>query len=161
MAPPCNLFHAGRMSACGVGVVGGGGVSPSCWQTVPKWGGPAQHGSTCCPYQSSVAGEFLGWCASVSERWAGEGTNLGSLPSVRRSRGPIHTDKKVTVHSTPTHLLLTSESFLKCHLAPEQQLQHSRLYSKEHLRQAAAVSLSEWMQNALDCNVLPVTQLQR
>lgn len=166
------------MSACGMGVVGGVSlklltVKLSQSETaLPSTGQGAAHTS---PIQSSPDGSFQKGCVNESEGLVGEGEEPGE------SQSPHITLSSVLIHTgllpiyTHTHRQkghcalntspLTSESFSKCHLAPEWQRQQWQLSSKGHLRQAATVSLPKLRLNvfdtlSLDCNFLiRVTQL--
>lgn len=158
-------------SGCGGG---GGGVSLklltvklSQSETVPPSTG--QRAAHTSPIQSSPDGSFQKGCVNVSEGWVGEGEEPRGVSFPPTSLLPLcwytldsnqytHIQKGHCALNTNTSSL-TSESFSKCHLAPEWQRQQRQLSSKEHLRRAATVSLPKLRLNvfdalSLDCNLL-------
>lgn len=119
------------------------------------------------PVQSSLVGLIQKGCVNVKV-WVREKERLrvrnqGSLlpchcSSVLIHAGllPTYTQRQKGHCSLDTNASsLTSESkFSKCHLAPEWQRQQWELSSKEHLRQAAPVSLSKLMHKVFDTRSL-------
>lgn len=171
-----HLFQAGWKSACSVGVVRGVYVYETVdSQTVPKWDSPTQYRSTLCPHQSnlvqsgwSIPGRVCEWVGGLG--WSGWGSRGVPLPPSLLLCADAHWTL-TNIHTCSTHRQkghcalntdtssLTSESFSKCHLGPEWQCQQWQLSSKEHLRLAAAVSLSKLILSvsdtpSLDCNFL-------
>lgn len=121
---------------------------------LPSTGQCVAHSS---PVQSSLVGLIQKGCVDV-KGWRGEKErsrvrNQGSLLPCHCSSVLIHTGLLPTyTQRQKGHCALntdasslTSESFSKCHLAPERQRQQWELSSKEHLRRAAPVSLSKLM----------------